>query len=176
MNNHLPAIRLRRMISHLKLPVSLNIFLFGFANRPLFERHVPIVDEKTAREAAEKPRKTEDTPGNRVSVDSISLALDMWVGSMPDLRYEFSLEQLADSINVCKNELLRYFQMYLHMDFRVWKSRLRLERAALMLLEYPSMMISDICKDVGMPNVSNFHRQFRKYKNCTPKQWRLGRT
>jgi len=164
------------MISNLKLPVSLNILLFGFANRPLFERHVPVVDKKTVREAVEKSRHSEKTPPLRISVNSISLALDMWVGSMPDLRYEFTLEQLADAINVCKNELLRYFQSYLHLDFRVWKSRLRLERAALMLIEYPSMMIADISKAVGMSNVSNFHRQFRKYKNCTPKEWRLGQS
>lgn len=171
MNRPQLTTRLRRMISHLHLPVPLNIFLFGFANRPLSEQSIKFKESPTTPLAKlARGRKSSSYP--RLSLDTISASLDAWISSGPDLSTDFSIADLAREINVARIDLQRYFQSYLHLDFRVWKSELRLERAAEILLERPDMMISDICAEVGMNNISNFHRQFKKYKNCTPKQWR----
>ena len=58
------------------------------------------------------------------------------------------------------------------LDFRTWRTRLRLEDAKRMLLEHPEMEPADIARRVGFSNRSNFARQFLAYTGRTPVAWR----
>lgn len=40
------------------------------------------------------------------------------------------------------------------------------------LLVDSTQSIADICRESGFNNVSNFNRLFKKYKQCSPKEFR----
>ena len=65
-----------------------------------------------------------------------------------------------------------YFTMYKGMDFKTWRTELRVEESKKLLLENKEMSTNVIGEIAGFSDRSNFHRQFVKIVGCTPKQWR----
>ena len=58
------------------------------------------------------------------------------------------------------------------MDFRSWRSSLRLRDACQELLDSPDASVSLIARRVGFTDRSNFTRQFKAAFGLTPDSWR----
>jgi AraC-like DNA-binding protein len=79
--------------------------------------------------------------------------------------------EAAERLDTDTGLLHRYFKERVGMDFRTWRTRLRLEDAKRMLLEHPERQAAETARLVGFSNRSNFARQFLAYTGYTPAQW-----
>lgn len=80
--------------------------------------------------------------------------------------------EVADRLGTDSVTLYYYFKERIGLDFRTWRTRLRLEDAMQLLLDEPEATAADIALRVGFSNRSNFSRQFLAYTGFTPGQWR----
>ena len=83
-----------------------------------------------------------------------------------------TLSEAAALLRTDTVTLHHYFTQRMHVDFRTWRTQLRLRDAAFLLLEEPEVSASVIAERVGFTNRSNFSRQFLAYTGFTPGQWR----
>ena len=104
--------------------------------------------------------------------DRLQEALDRWVAAKGYRKPHRTLYETAKDLGVDGLLLHHYFKDSLHVDFRTWRTRLRLEDACRLLLEEPGTCAADIGLRVGFSNRSNFARQFRAHLGCTPGEWR----
>ena len=83
-----------------------------------------------------------------------------------------SMDALASDINVSREQLSFYCSTMLHKRFATWRKELRIEEAKYLLLEYPDLPANAVGAMVGIPDKSNFRRQFLETTGCTPNEWR----
>ena len=69
-------------------------------------------------------------------------------------------------------QLHRYCLRELGMDFRTWRTSLRIEEAKRLLLAEPKTRISVIARRVGIIDRSNFSRLFKEHTGYLPSDWR----
>lgn len=84
---------------------------------------------------------------------------------------EITLKQTADACGISQNYLNTIFFKSTGYTVAEFINRYRIQRAAI-LLEASEMSIEDIYKQVGYHNKANFHKNFSKYLNTTPKKYR----
>ena len=99
-------------------------------------------------------------------------SLDIWVQEKRYTEYDKSREEIAQELNTSKEVLHHYFLMRKGMDFKTWRTMLRIEEAKRLLLDNKDASINMIAEVAGFSDRSNFHRQFVKIVGCSPKQWR----
>ena len=58
------------------------------------------------------------------------------------------------------------------VDFRTWRTQLRIEDAKVLLLEKKNVSINVVGEMAGFSDRANFYRQFVKFVGCSPKEWR----
>ena len=80
--------------------------------------------------------------------------------------------EAAERLGTDTGTLHAYFKERMGLDFRTWRTRLRLEDAKRMLLEHPEMEAAEAGRRAGFSNRSNFARQFLAYTGMTPMEWR----
>ena len=105
-------------------------------------------------------------------LNRIEHALDKWVKEKRYREYDKTREQIAKELNTSKEMLHLFFVTRMSVDFKTWRTRLRIEEAKLLLLENQEMSINIVAELSGFSDRSNFHRQFTKIVGCSPKQWR----
>lgn len=99
-------------------------------------------------------------------------ALDQWVLEKRYTEYDKSREEIARELNTSKEILHHYFLTRKGVDFKTWRTSLRIEEAKRLLLENKDASTNIIAEVSGFSDRSNFHRQFVKIVGCSPKQWR----
>ena len=99
-------------------------------------------------------------------------ALEEWVEQKLYCEYAKSREETASELNTTKEMLYHYFQVKKGVDFKTWRTQLRIEEAKRLLLENKDVSTNIIGEAAGFSDRSNFHRQFVKFVGCSPKQWR----
>ena len=80
--------------------------------------------------------------------------------------------EAAERLGTDTGTLHAYFRDRVGLDFRTWRTRLRLEDAKRMLLEHPEMESAEVGRRSGFSNRSNFARQFQADTGLTPARWR----
>ena len=103
---------------------------------------------------------------------SLERALKIWVAQKRYCEYDKSREEIADELGTTKELLHQYFMTKKGVDFKTWRTELRIEEAKRMLIENTDFSINIIGELSGFSDRSNFHRQFVKIVGCSPKQWR----
>lgn len=142
--------------------------LDAFAHRTLSGQDMfPQKQEKSKKEvtAAEVRRRARE-------FEKLEKRIDLWVENKKYREYDKSREEIAAELSTTKETLQLYFNVQMGMDFRTWRTNLRIQDAKQMLLEKPECstnMIGELC---GFSDRSNFHRQFTKIVGCSPKVWR----
>jgi AraC-like DNA-binding protein len=109
---------------------------------------------------------------NGVEIKKIERALEDWVNKKKYSEYDRSREEVAKELGVTREFLHMYFTMYRGMDFKTWRTGLRVEESKRLLLENKDLSTNVVGELSGFSDRSNFHRQFVKLVGCTPKQWR----
>lgn len=103
---------------------------------------------------------------------ALEKALNKWVKEKRYREYDKSREETAQELGTTKEMLQMYFTDRLGIDFRSWRTDLRIKEAKDMLLKHKDYSINFIAEAVGFSDRSNFHRQFTKSVGCSPKEWR----
>jgi len=104
--------------------------------------------------------------------NKLESALDEWVADKRYREYDKSREEIARELNTSREVLHHYFVTRKGLDFKTWRTNLRIADAKQLLLENKDVSTNIIGEISGFSDRSNFHRQFVKIVGCSPKQWR----
>ena len=97
--------------------------------------------------------------------------LDAWVEKRGYCLSEHTVKETAARIGTDSTKLFRYFYIK-GTDFRSWRTELRIKDAMEQMIREPETSISAIGLRVGVPDRSNFCRQFKAVTGQTPQAWR----
>lgn len=121
-------------------------------------------------------RKKEKQHEPRLSIDKefdrLDKSIEEWVERKLFCEYDKTRDQVAAELNTTKEVLNLYFSSRVGVDFRTWRTNLRIEEAKKLLLENEDASLNIIAEASGFSDKSNFHRQFVKIVGCSPRQWR----
>ncbi len=82
------------------------------------------------------------------------------------------IDEVAGLVNMSVISLSRLIKQSTGKSFKEFLIEVRLGSATRQLIE-SNKNITEICYDCGFNNISNFNRIFKKYRNCTPTEFRL---
>ena len=99
-------------------------------------------------------------------------ALKVWVEKKSYRKYDKSREEIAAELKTTKEFLHHYFLNEMGVDFKTWRTQLRIEDAKQMLINDKKISTNLVGEMCGFSDRSNFHRQFVKIVGCSPKEWR----
>lgn len=129
-------------------------------------------DIKIRRKPVRKSPKSGEPAASEIEYAKLKKALDQWVGEKSYRKYDKSREEIASELRTTKEFLHHYFMTRIGIDFKTWRTQLRIEDAKQMLLEDRKLSTNLIGEMCGFSDRSNFHRQFVKIVGCSPKEWR----
>ena len=98
--------------------------------------------------------------------------IEKWVADKKFREYDKTRDDIARELHTSKDMLHLYFATKVGVDFRTWRTGLRIEEAKRLLLENKDASVNIIAEASGFSDKSNFHRQFVKIVGCSPKEWR----
>ena len=107
-----------------------------------------------------------------VEFRKLERSLEQWVKQKKYVEFDKSREELAAELNTTREILHLYFTTRKGVDFKTWRTELRVEEAKRLLLKNKDVSVNIIGEMAGFSDRSNFHRQFVKIVGCSPKQWR----
>ena len=127
---------------------------------------------RSRKKAAVKEEEEKAEVSNEADFKKLERNLDKWVKQKKFSEYDKSREEVAQELNTSKEILHMYFTTRKGMDFKTWRTELRVEEAKRLLLENKELSINVIGEISGFSDRSNFHRQFVRLVGCTPREWR----
>ncbi len=83
---------------------------------------------------------------------------------------EISLEDVADSVNICKSECCRFFKKHMNMTIFDYILLLRIQNSLPLLKSGES--ITRIATMVGFASPAYYSQIFKRYMKCTPREYR----
>lgn len=83
-----------------------------------------------------------------------------------------TLSDIAKTAAIGERECLRCFQRTIHLSPIQYLLKYRIMQGANILLEHPSRTISEVAALCGFDSPSNFSKMFKRFYNCTPRQYR----
>ena len=123
-------------------------------------------------ESRRKPRVSAEHVGpagvNEADFRKLERALEKWVEEKHFCEYDKSRDEVAKELGTTREKLHMYFTTRKGMDFKTWRTELRVEEAKRLLLENKELSINVIGEISGFSDRSNFHRQFVRLVGCTP--------
>lgn len=138
------------------------LVLDAFAHGVLSGKALPSMPKRKKEEKVNLPRE----------FAKLEKSIDEWVAAGKFREYDKTRDEVAKEMNTSKEVLHHYFASVKNIDFRTWRTQLRIENAKTMLLEEKNLSTHIIAEKCGFSDRSNFHRQFTKIVGCSPKEWR----
>lgn len=133
------------------------------------------IAENRSRKGKHGVRKAEDRPlqeHTEAELRKLEESLERWVAQKRFREYDKSRDEIVRELKTTKEMFHLYFATVKCMDFKTWRTGLRIEEAKKLLLENKDVSTNIIGEVAGFSDRSNFHRQFVKIVGCSPKQWR----
>jgi len=87
------------------------------------------------------------------------------------LKTDISLNEIAEKVYMSTPAFCRYFKKRTKKTFTEYVNNLRIAHASKLLIE-TDLSITQICFECGYNNLSYFNRQFHKFKEMQPKEFR----
>ncbi|HSI82609.1 MAG: PocR ligand-binding domain-containing protein [Candidatus Methylacidiphilales bacterium] len=84
---------------------------------------------------------------------------------------DLPLKKVAEELNLSNNYFSEIFKKAIGVGFTEYVAKLRIENAC-KLLKNPNLRIAEVAFGAGFQSLSQFNRIFRKYKGCSPKDYR----
>ena len=109
---------------------------------------------------------------NLLRLGELEEKLVVWVEKKGYRHPDATIGESARRIGVDPHLLQRYFLDVKGVDFRSWRTRLRIEDARKELLEHPHLPVSEVGYRVGFSDRSNFIHQFTRLTGQTPRAYR----
>lgn len=85
---------------------------------------------------------------------------------------DYSIPALAKNLAMSESTLRRFFKKHTGRSIIDFHNEMKINAACLSMQNQPSTAISDIAQSAGFKNLSHFNRQFQKWKNCQPREFR----
>lgn len=148
------------------------LLLDAFAYKTLSGQEIMERIERRKRMRKGRTGDAHDEELTDPQLKKLERSIDMWVKEKRFKEFDKTREQIAAELHTSKEMLHLYFTTKVGMDFKTWRTNLRIEEAKVLLLENPELSINIIAELSGFSDRSNFHRQFTKIVGCSPKQWR----
>lgn len=145
------------------------LVLDAFAHRALTGQDIR--QRRVERKAARTNESGEESLNDKEAA-RLERALQKWVDEKNYRKYDMSREEIASQLKTSKEFLHHYFLNRLGVDFKTWRTQLRIEDAKKMLLEDKKISTNLVGEMCGFSDRSNFHRQFVKIVGCSPREWR----
>ena len=148
------------------------LLLDAFAHKTLSGKElIDMIHERKDMKGKKALKKK--SPGfNDAEFKRIEKSLEIWVKEKRYREYDKSREDIAKELRTSKESLHMYFTTVKKIDFRTWRTELRIEEAKKLLLEDRTTSINIIGEMAGFSDRANFYRQFVKIVGCSPKEWR----
>ncbi len=147
------------------------LVLDAFAHKTLSGED--IIQRITEKKKSKKPATGSSVPTiNENEFRKLEKELVVWVENKKYCEYDRSREEIARELKTTKDMLHNYFLLVKGVDFKTWRTQLRIEEAKRLLLANKDASTNIIAEAAGFSDRSNFHRQFVKIVGCSPKQWR----
>ena len=127
---------------------------------------------RNRKKVAVKEEEEKSEVSNEADFKKLERNIEKWVKQKKFSEYDKSREEVAQELNTSKEILHMYFTTRKGMDFKTWRTELRVEEAKRLLLENKELSINVIGEISGFSDRSNFHRQFVRLVGCTPREWR----
>lgn len=109
--------------------------------------------------------------GNK-SFDQLEPAVTAWELTKRFSETGINIEQVAQELNTNRTYLSNYMNLYRNQTFKDWINHLRIEEAKQLMKEHPEIPVAQIGVQVGIPDKSNFGRQFTRITGMSPNKWR----
>lgn len=148
------------------------IVLDAFAYKTLSGQEIRsrLADRRMRKERVKESRQ--ETDMNDAEFAKLEKELEKWVNDKRYREYDKSRSEIACELNTTKEVLHHYFMSRKGVDFKTWRTELRINEAKRLLLENKDASTNIIAEVSGFSDRSNFHHQFVKIVGCSPKQWR----
>lgn len=85
-----------------------------------------------------------------------------------------SVEDIAAAANIGEVESLRCFRKLLQTSPKQYLIKYRVMRGAEMMAEDPEITVYEVAERCGFDSSSNFGKAFKRFYNCTPREYRKG--
>ena len=85
---------------------------------------------------------------------------------------QVSLADIASKLSMSEEYFSRYFSKTMKKPFFEFLNEYKINRACKLLIE-TDKQISEICYASGFESIPFFYRQFKKFKDCQPKNYRM---
>ncbi|MBA4168619.1 MAG: helix-turn-helix transcriptional regulator, partial [Chitinophagaceae bacterium] len=79
---------------------------------------------------------------------------------------------VAGHVNMSEEHFSRFFSKTMMKSFFTFLNEYRINRACKLLIE-TDKLINEICYKSGFESIPFFYRQFKRFKNCQPKTYRI---
>ena len=148
------------------------LLLDAFAHKTLSGKElIDMIHERKDMKGKKALKKK--SPGfNDAEFKRIEKSLELWVKEKRYREYDKSREDIAKELRTSKESLHMYFTTVKKIDFRTWRTELRIGEAKKLLLEDKTTSINIIGEMAGFSDRANFYRQFVKIVGCSPREWR----
>lgn len=84
---------------------------------------------------------------------------------------EFSLEDIAKHLNYTKSYFCHYFKRITGVTFWKYYTIFRLGKSIQLMKDYPDKRYIEIASECGFKNIRSFNEAFKKYHQCTPREY-----
>ena len=127
---------------------------------------------RNRKKTAVKEEEEKSEASNEADFKKLERNIDKWVKQKKFSEYDKSREEVAKELGTTREILHIYFTTKKGIDFKTWRTALRIEEAKRLLLENKELSANVIGEIAGFSDRSNFYRQFVKIVGCSPRQWR----
>ena len=136
--------------------------------------HKILTVKPRSKKESQRTSRRETAARNNVDKEFANLAVELkkWVDNKLYCEYDKTREKVVSELHTTKEILNLYFAQKVGVDFRTWRTNLRINEAKRLLLENKDLSVNIIAEMSGFSDKSNFHRQFTKLVGCSPRQWR----
>jgi len=83
-----------------------------------------------------------------------------------------TLAGIASKVNMSEEYFCRFFSNTMKKPFFEFLNEYKINRACKLLIE-TDKQVSEVCYSSGFESIPFFYRQFKKFKNCQPKSYRM---
>ena len=149
------------------------LLLDAFAYKTLSGQEImERIERRRRMKSAENEPQLSEAELTKQEMYKIERSLQKWVKEKRFREYDKTRDEIARELNTTREMLHMYFTYRLGVDFKTWRTRLRIEEAKVLLLDNPEMSTNIVAELSGFSDRSNFYHQFTKIVGCSPKQWR----
>lgn len=86
-------------------------------------------------------------------------------------REKISLVDIASQVNMTEETFSRFFSKSMKKSFFEFLNEYKINKACRLLIE-TDKQVTEVCYASGFESIPFFYRQFKKFKNCQPKNYR----